>query len=56
VPLSVGRLPLLPVAAIASILLLLAFFEWEIYFGGAIGIALTAVAFLLQRWWARTRK
>ncbi|HEY7459428.1 MAG TPA: amino acid permease [Xanthobacteraceae bacterium] len=56
VPLSVGRLPLLPVAAIASILLLLAFFEWEIYFGGAIGIALTAVAFLLQRWWARKRK
>jgi amino acid transporter len=56
VPLSVGRLPLLPVAAIASILLLLAFFEWEIYFGGAIGIALTAVVFLLQRWWARTRK
>jgi amino acid transporter len=56
VPLSVGRLPLLPVAAIASILLLLAFFEWEIYFGGAIGIALTAVVFLLQRWWARKRK
>ena len=56
VPLSIGRLPLLPVAAIASIVLLLAFFEWEIYFGGAIGIALTAVAFLLQRWWVLKRK
>ncbi len=53
VPFSIGRLPLIPVAAIASIFLLLAHFEPVVYFGGAAAIALSAVAFFLRQWWRR---
>lgn len=53
VPLSAGRLPLLPVAAIASIVLLLVNFEPVVYFGGAIAVILSAVAFVLRQWWRR---
>lgn len=55
VPLSVGRVPILPVAAIASILLLLGYFEWAVYLGGGIAIALSAIAFGARKWWRRIR-
>jgi APA family basic amino acid/polyamine antiporter len=53
-PLSIGRMPLLPLAAIASILALIVHFETEIYVGGVVAIALSAVAFALRQWWTRT--
>jgi amino acid transporter len=53
VPLSIGRMPILPVAAIASIIVLLIHFDWEIYLAGGIAIALAAVAFLLRRFFTR---
>jgi amino acid transporter len=49
VPLTIGRMPLLPLAAIASICLLLASFDWEIYFAGAGALGLSGVAFLMQK-------
>jgi basic amino acid/polyamine antiporter, APA family len=51
VPGAVGGVPLLPVAAIASILFLLAFFKWEVYLGAALAIVATAFAFVARQWW-----
>jgi basic amino acid/polyamine antiporter, APA family len=48
VPLNVGRLPLLPIAAIGSIGFLLAYFDWKIYAIGTITLALLSIAFLLR--------
>ena len=45
VPLSIGRLPVLPVIAIASIAFLLTHFDWQIYVAGAIALVLSAVAY-----------
>ncbi len=53
VPLSVGQMPLLPLAAIGSILLLLAQFDWQIYLAGAAALALTIVAFIVRQWCAK---
>jgi APA family basic amino acid/polyamine antiporter len=51
VPLSVGRMPLLPLAAMGSIGLLLANFEQNVYFAAAIALLVTAGAFIvLKRW------
>lgn len=50
VPLSVGRLPVLPVLALASIVLLLVHFEWKIYLAGAGALALSAVAYAVRQW------
>lgn len=46
VPLNIGRFPVLPVLAIASILFLLAYFDWKIYIAGGVAVALTGVAYL----------
>ncbi|MCB1476450.1 MAG: amino acid permease [Rhodobiaceae bacterium] len=51
VPLSIGRLPLLPVAGIASIIVLLASFDTPVYAGGAIAFALGIVAYWLRDRW-----
>ena len=56
VPGSVGKLPLVPVAAIASILFLLAFFDWKVYLGGAVALIIVALAFAGQQWWRRAAK
>jgi APA family basic amino acid/polyamine antiporter len=56
VPFSIGRMPLLPLAAIASILLLLTQFDWQIYLAGVAALALTVVAFSARQWHARTVK
>lgn len=53
VPLRIGRMPLLPLLAIASIGLLLANFEFGIYFAGGIAVAVTIGVFLLRKHWPR---
>jgi APA family basic amino acid/polyamine antiporter len=50
VPGAIGRMPVLPLAAIASIFFLLAHFDWLIYVAGAVALALTALAFLVRQW------
>ena len=54
VPLNIGRMPVMPLAAIGSILLLLAQFHWQIYLAEAAALALTIVAFLVRQRWARS--
>lgn len=49
VPFSIGRLPVLPMLAIASIVLLLAYFDWRIYFAGGIAIVLSFSAYVIRR-------
>jgi hypothetical protein len=49
VPLAIGRLPVLPVLAIASIAVLIVHFEWQIYAAGAIALAASALAFLARQ-------
>jgi APA family basic amino acid/polyamine antiporter len=53
VPGAVGRLPILPVAAIASIVLLLFNFELQIYAAGGIALASSALAFVVRRCFRR---
>jgi basic amino acid/polyamine antiporter, APA family len=48
VPLNLGRLPLLPVAAIASIAFLLGHFDRQVYFGGALAIAGSILIFFVR--------
>lgn len=50
VPLAIGKLPVLPVLALASIMLLLAHFEWRIYAAGAAALALSALAYAARQW------
>lgn len=50
VPLAIGRLPVLPVLAIASIVLLLIHFEWQIYVAGGLALAASALAFGVRQW------
>src|SRR3954467_871874 len=52
VPGAIGRMPVLPLAAIASIILLLIHFDWQIYVAGGIALVLSAIAFFV-RWWVR---
>ena len=53
VPFAVGRLPILPLAAIVSIIVLLIHFEWAIYAAGLLALALTALAFLARQYLRR---
>ncbi len=55
-PFAIGRMPLLPLAAIASILLLLVHFEWQIYAAGGVALALSALAFFVRYWFRRSRR
>jgi len=48
IPFSIGRLPLLPVAAIAGILVLLGYFERDVYIAGAVAFGGGAVALGLR--------
>jgi Kef-type K+ transport system membrane component KefB len=43
-------MPVLPLAAIVSILVLLVHFDWQIYLAGGIALGLTAIAFLVRQW------
>jgi amino acid transporter len=49
-PLAVGRMPVVPLLAIASILILLVHFDRLIYLAGAVAISLSALAFLGRKW------
>lgn len=49
VPLAVGRLPLIPVLAMTTILILLASFDAQVYALGAGVVAVIAIAFFLRR-------
>ena len=51
VPLTIGWMPLLPLAAIASICLLLINFDWEIYVAGFGALVLSGLAFLVRKRW-----
>ena len=53
VPLTIGRMPLLPLLAMASIGLLLANFDWEIYVAGIGALLLSGLAFLIRNWCRR---
>jgi APA family basic amino acid/polyamine antiporter len=50
VPLAVGRLPILPLLAIAS---MLSPFDWQIYVAGGIALAASALAFGIRQWFRR---
>ena len=53
VPLTIGWMPILPLVAIASICLLLANFDWEIYVAGVGALLLSGLAFLMRKRWRR---
>jgi APA family basic amino acid/polyamine antiporter len=55
VPGAVGRMPIIPLIAIASIVLLLIHFEWQIYLAGGIALVLSVIAYGARQW-ARARK
>ncbi|MGE0230220.1 MAG: APC family permease [Flavobacteriaceae bacterium] len=48
VPFAIGRLPVLPAAALASILILLVSFDATVYAGGALALALAFLAWKLR--------
>ena len=52
---AVGRMPVVPLLAIASICLLLANFERSIYLAGAIALVVTGAIYGLRRLWAPKR-
>lgn len=55
VPGAIGRMPVLPLAAIASIVLLLIHFDWQIYVAGGVALVLSTIAFFV-RWWVRVNR
>lgn len=56
VPGAIGRLPVLPLAAIASIMVLLVHFDWLIYAAGGVALLLAALAFGARRQVRRWRR
>ncbi|MGE0750315.1 MAG: APC family permease [Variibacter sp.] len=48
VPLAIGRFPILPAAAIASIAILLVHFDWQIYLAGAVALGVSTLIFLAR--------
>jgi amino acid transporter len=52
-PGAIGRMPILPLIAIASIVLLLVHFDRLIYLAGGVALVLTALVFLLRCWLRR---
>ena len=55
VPLAIGRMPVLPLLAIASICLLLANFERSVYVAGAIALVVTGAIYGLRCLWTGKR-
>jgi APA family basic amino acid/polyamine antiporter len=51
---GVGRLPLLPVLALASLGLLLLNFQPVIYLSGGVALILGALGYAGRRWWSRS--
>ena len=54
VPGVIGRMPIIPLLAIVSIVVLLLHFDWQIYVAGAAALVLTAIAYAVRQW-ARRR-
>jgi amino acid transporter len=54
-PGAIRGVPLLPLLAIAAILLLLVHFDRQVYAAGVVALALTALAFLARQWARRRR-
>lgn len=52
IPLAFGRMPIVPVLAIGSILVLLVHFDWQIYVAGGIACVLVAIALIGRRFFA----
>lgn len=50
VPFAIGKLPVLPVLALASIVLLLIHFDWQIHVAGVAALALSALAYAARQW------
>lgn len=50
VPGTIAGLPILPVLAIGSIVVLLMHFDWQIYLAGGLALGLAALAFLVRQW------
>jgi APA family basic amino acid/polyamine antiporter len=50
VPFAVGTLPVLPLLALVSIVLLLTHFDWQIYVAGVAALALSAIAYAVRQW------
>ena len=55
-PLSIGRMPVLPVLAIVAIFVLLIHFEWQIYAAGIIALVVSALAFAARQGFRRVRR
>jgi APA family basic amino acid/polyamine antiporter len=55
VPGAIGRIPVLPMAAIVSILVLLVHFDWQIYLAGGMALGMAALAFVVRQF-MRTRR
>lgn len=55
VPLAVGRLPILPVAGVASSALLLTQFGRDVYMAGAVALAVGVVVVLVRGLWTSAR-
>ena len=53
VPFAVGRMAIIPVAAIVSICVLMVNFDWEIYLAGCGVILLSGLTYLIQQQWRR---
>jgi APA family basic amino acid/polyamine antiporter len=52
-PGTIGRMPILPLLAIAAIVLLLMHFDWQIYIAGAVALMLTGLAYAARKWMRR---
>ena len=56
VPLAIGRMPLIPLAAIGGIILLLLHFDPKIYAAGGVALLLGAAAYGARKWVRRFRR
>jgi amino acid transporter len=56
VPISIGRMPILPLLAIGSILVLLVNFDWPIYAAGGVAIVLVGIALVGRRYYLPLRR
>lgn len=56
VPLALGRVPIAPVMAIGSILVLLVHFDWQIYAAGGIALVLVAISLVGRSYFAQANR
>jgi amino acid transporter len=56
VPGSIGRVPVLPLAALVATAVLLMYFEWQIYLAGGVALLLAALSFGARQWGRSCRR